>query len=84
MTAKATIANIPGARTSEELKRLPLIPGTNENYRGDDDDDYNPAEREFDGDYTPINESGIATIFDATTGQVLTESDRHNPPVPSR
>ena len=44
---------------------LSLIPGTNEYYGGDDDDDYNPAQSEFGGDYTLTNESGISTTFDA-------------------
>ena len=57
---------------------LSLIPGTGEFYGGDDDADYNPAQPEFGGSYTLTNESGIATTFDATTGQVTSESDRHN------
>ena len=56
---------------------LSLIPGTNEYYGGDDDDDYNPAQPEFGGDYTLTNESGISTTFDATTGQVTSEADLH-------
>ena len=60
-----------------EPVELSLIPDTNEYYGGDDDDDYNPAEPEFGGDYTLTNESGISTTFDATTGQVTSEADRH-------
>jgi large repetitive protein len=71
----------PDPGVTDTLTVMPLdlnqIAGTNEYYGGDYGDDYNPAESEFGGVYTLTNESGIGTTFDATSGQVLSESDRH-------
>ena len=41
--------------------------------------EYNPANPEFGNTYTLTSSySGIASTFDATYGDLLTESDRHN------
>ena len=47
-------------------------------YISGDGTEYNPANSEFGDTYTVTSFSGIAATFDATYGDLLTESDRHN------
>ena len=54
-----------------------LILSGNE-YISGDGTEYNPANPEFGNTYTLTDYSGIASTFDATYGDLITESDRHN------
>jgi YD repeat-containing protein len=68
----------PGVTDTLTVPSVDLELAFGTEYISGDGTEYNPANPEFGNTYTLTAYTGIASTFDATTGQLLTESDRHN------